>query len=553
MPVRRAVAAVLALPVFATIYLAVVIRRGPAAWLPLGLGVAAVAVISAAALPAGIVGAPTATQAPLAASALGPTVATSRGLVSAMIVEFDAPMDAASVASAVTVEPAAKVRLGWSEDGTQLIVEPVAAWRPATYYTITVGTGAHDRTDRALAAPLRAGFLTRDATAATLSATDRLKTGVALDSGIVISFDRAVTVQSVLRSFRISPQVPGRLLVATDGPDGGDTELAEVFLWEPDELLAAKTAYTVALGDGVVDGEGASVLAPPALAFKTTKAPSIVRFRPRGGTEEVLRGADVSVRFTMPMERAATRTSFRVEVNGKPVKGSTRFAEGDSVLVFNPDADFPYGAEVELSVGDTARAKGGVPLDGTQSVTFRVEPKPKPKPTPKPEATATAKPKPKPTPKPAADPTAKPKTKPKAATRPTSSSALAAEKYLVTLMNRERAKVGVGPLKYHAGISDRVARPYAKKLVAANVCSHFYGGTVGDRLRAAGYGGYTWGENLGCRYFADPRDAAESLVRFFLGSPGHYANMVARKYDYAGTGIWSAGGRLRFVVVYYTP
>ena len=120
-------------------------------------------------------------------------------------------------------------------------------------------------------------------------------------------------------------------------------------------------------------------------------------------------------------------------------------------------------------------------------------------------------------------------------------------------MNRERAKVGVGALKYHAGLSDKVARPYAKKLVAANVCSHFYGGTAGDRLRAAGYTGYTWGENLGCRYFADPRDAAESLVRFFISSPGHYANMVGRKYHYAGTGIWSSGGVLRFVVVFYTP
>lgn len=546
MPVRRAVAAVLALPVFAAIYLTVVIRRGPAAWLPLGLGVGAVVIVAAAALPSGIVGAPTATQAPLAASALGPAVATSRGLQAAMIVEFDAPMDTASVESAVRVEPAAKVRLGWSDDGTQLVVEPVGAWRPATYYTVTVGTGAHDRDDRALAAPLRAAFLTREATAATVSVTDRLKTGVALDSGIVISFDRPVAVQSVLRSFHISPQVPGRLLVATDGPDGGDAEMAETFLWEPDVLLAAKAAYTVALGEGVVDGEGAAVEVPSALAFKTTKAPSIVRFRPRGGTEEVLREADVSVRFTMPMERAATRQAFRVEVNGKAVAGTTRFAEGDTVLVFDPDADFPYGAEVELSVGAEAHAKGGTPLDGTRTVSFRVAPKPKPKPTPAPERTqTTSTPKPKPAPKPTP--------KPPSASRPTSSSALAAEKYLVTLMNRQRAKVGAPALRYSAGISDKVARPYAKRLVAANVCSHFYGGTAGDRLRAAGYTGYTWGENLGCRYFADPRDAAESLVRFFVSSPSHYANMVARKYDYAGTGIWSSGGVLRFVVVFYTP
>jgi uncharacterized protein YkwD len=120
-------------------------------------------------------------------------------------------------------------------------------------------------------------------------------------------------------------------------------------------------------------------------------------------------------------------------------------------------------------------------------------------------------------------------------------------------MNRERAAVGVPALAYHAGVSDKVARPYAKKLAVNGVCSHFYGGTVGDRLRAAGYTGYQWAENLGCRYFADPRAAAESLVRFFKGSPGHYTNMVSRKYTHAGIGLWVSGGNLRFVAVFYTP
>jgi uncharacterized protein YkwD len=367
--------------------------------------------------------------------------------------------------------------------------------------------------------------------------------GVALDSTVSLAFDRPVSVADVLHAFRIAPAVPGTLYVASDGPGDADPTYADAFVWEPVVPFAAKTAYTVSLADGVTDAEGATVVAPAPLAFTTTEAPAVVRFRPRGGTEDVARTADVSVRFTLPMDRATTKKAFSAEVNGKPVKGNVRFAEDDTVLVLNPDEDFPYSAKVVLRVADTATASDGTPLARARSATFTVEPKPKPSPVARTSTGSRATPR----------PTSKPKPTTAPATRPTSTSALAAEKYLVTLMNRQRAKVGAAALRYHAGISNNVARPYAKKLVAANVCSHFYGGTVGDRLRAAGYTGYTWGENLGCRYFADPRDAAESLVRFFLSSPTHYANMVARKYEYAGTGLWSSGGRLRFVVVFYTP
>ena len=41
----------------------------------------------------------------------------------------------------------------------------------------------------------------------------------------------------------------------------------------------------------------------------------------------------------------------------------------------------------------------------------------------------------------------------------------------------------VAPLKLDSGISTKVARPYAKKLAVNNMCTHFSGGTPGDRLR----------------------------------------------------------------------
>jgi len=564
LPVRPALAAVLALPVFATIYLAAALRRGPATRIALSLGIGGLVLAAAVAVPAGTVGVPPATQAPLAASALGPAITTGRELTAPLLVDFDAPMDAGSVATAVRVDPAAEVRLSWSDDGRRLAVVPLGSWLPATLYTVTVGTAARDRDGRSLAAPLRAGFVTRAATTGRLAAIDRLPSGVALDSSIVISFDRPVPVGAVRRSFRIVPEVPGQLHVASDFADGPDPGVADNFVWEPDVAFASQTRYTVQLAAGLVDAEGSAVASLDPLVFTTTAAPSVVRFRPRAGTEEVSGDVPVSVRFTMPMDRGSTKTAFSVEVDGADVAGTVSFAEDDTVLVFDPAASFPYEATVILRVAATATAADGTPLDRARSARFTVAAKPEPEPTPTPKPAAPA---PKPTPKPAPTP------KPVVVTRPTSSAWLAAEKYLLSLLNCTRGGgwvladgscsspggSGVSLLKYDAGISDEVTRPYAKKLATNGACSHFYGGDPGDRLRAAGYTSYQWAENLSCHYYSDPRDAAVALVRFFQSekywSPvgGHYVNMMNGAYDRAGVGLWVSGGNLNFVVNFYRP
>ncbi len=566
MPVRRALAALLALPVLVAIYLPLALRRGPATRMVLALAIGGLVLAAAVGIPGGAVGVPTATQTALAASALGPAVSTARSLTSALLVDFDAPMDAASVAGAIRVEPAADVTLGWSADGRRLSIVPVGTWRPATLYTVTVGAAARDRQGRALASPLRAGFLTRALTGARLAATDQRRAGVALDSAVVISFDRPVAIAAVLRAFRISPPVPGQLLVATDGPDGGDPTMADSYVWQPLESFAGNTRYTVELGPGVVDEEGAPIAAPQRLAFRTGTAPSVVRFRPLAGTQGVSRGVPVSVRFTMPMDRASTAAAFSVVVNGKQVPGTVEFAENDKVLVFAPKAAFPFGAAVTLRVTPAALSAGGAALDRGRAARFTVVAKAKPAPKPAPAAKATAaasRPAPKPTPKPAA--------KPVPVSRPASSSWLAAEKYLLALTNCTRGGgwvlydgtcsspggSGIAPLKLDAGISARVSRPYAKRLVMANSCTHFLGGTPGDRLRAAGYTSYHWAENIGCHYQSNVFQEAIDLVRFYQNerpyNGGHWVNMMNRDYDRAGVGLWVSGGRLFYVIDFYRP
>jgi uncharacterized protein YkwD len=187
-------------------------------------------------------------------------------------------------------------------------------------------------------------------------------------------------------------------------------------------------------------------------------------------------------------------------------------------------------------------------------------------PTPKP--TDTPKPTPKSTPKPIAAPVP-----PSSGGSSGGGPWASAERYYLGLLNCTRGGgivtssgtcsspggSGIAPLVLDQGISDRVSRPYAKLLATTAVCSHFDGGTPGDRLRAAGYTSYRWGENLGCESAPSAIASALGTQLYFQSerswSPpgGHWLNMMNPAYSRVGIGVWVAGGQIRIVIDFYHP
>ena len=116
----------------------------------------------------------------------------------------------------------------------------------------------------------------------------------------------------------------------------------------------------------------------------------------------------------------------------------------------------------------------------------------------------------------------------------------------------------VRPLVRHVGISDRVTRPYARLLAIGALCSHFVNGDPGLRLRRAGYRGYAWGENIGCRDGYSTAKAA--VLASHLGyqaekstNGGHWRNIKNARFIYIGIGIWRTGSRTRLVTDFYRP
>ena len=145
------------------------------------------------------------------------SVRTGHGLGSPFVVEFSAPMDAATVAAALRIEPDAAVSLSWDPSVSVLTIAPVDHWQPDTLYSVTVDAHARAADGGALKAPVRALVLTAAAGSATIAATRPVEQRVRTDTAFLLTFDRDVSVDAVRGALRSEPAIHGDV-TATDTP-----------------------------------------------------------------------------------------------------------------------------------------------------------------------------------------------------------------------------------------------------------------------------------------------------------------------------------------------
>lgn len=541
---RKLAIAVLAVPILALVYVSTPLRRSLFARTGFAIGLGAILAFGVILTmrPAPVTATPPSAILPLTAGTFRTVVATDRALGAPVTIEFSAPMDRTSVAAALTVSPATKVALSWDTASRALTITPQGHWAAGTYHTLTVDAGALAASGAPMASPARAAFLTREPAGATIAATQGVGKRVDVGTAFGITFDGPVNPASVTASIHVEPAVAG--MVETAAVADGMTR----YTFIPLSPLRANTQYRIVV-DGVRDADGVAI-DPAILEIQTVAAPTVIRFRPRDDTKAVAREAAISVRFNKAMDRAATKAAFKATVGGKAIDGKIKFAEGDKVLVFVPAKALPYQKTIVMEIAATARSADGLTLGKAAKGVFTTIHKP-------------------------------------SAARKVSSgggttgggggggsvgggSWGSVETYYLRLMNCTRTGGwvtssgrcsspggrNVAPLKLSSGISTHVSRPYAKKLAVGADCSHFMGGNPGDRLRRAGYTNYDWAENLGCRS-GNPKSAVLGSHLYFQSEKsyngGHYVNLMNKKYDRVGIGVWVSHGRVRVVIDFYHP
>lgn len=119
----------------------------------------------------------------------------------------------------------------------------------------------------------------------------------------------------------------------------------------------------------------------------------------------------------------------------------------------------------------------------------------------------------------------------------TASSALSAyEQQVVTLVNQERAKVSLPALKVDAKLSE-VAGIKSQDMKNLNTMSH--DGTYGSPFDMMKHFGVTYksaGENI-----AQGQTTPEAVMKAWMNSPGHKANILSKNFTHIGVGHVASG------------
>lgn len=205
-------------------------------------------------------------------------------------------------------------------------------------------------------------------------------------------------------------------------------------------------------------------------------------------------------------------------------------------IIYN--GQIPYNGAVKVLV----RWVWGKPV----VVTSEPTPVPTPKPTPKPEPTPVPTPKPTPVPTPAPVPTPKPTPTPAPTPKPTPKPTpaptptpnpggyqlSASEQEMVRLVNEERQKADVAPLKIDLELS-RVARIKSQDMYDNNYFSHTsptYGSPF-DMMKKFGISYRTAGENIAMH------NSVQSAHNGLMNSDGHRRNILNPSFTHIGIGI----------------
>lgn len=143
---------------------------------------------------------------------------------------------------------------------------------------------------------------------------------------------------------------------------------------------------------------------------------------------------------------------------------------------------------------------------------------------------------PAPTTKPTTTPAPAPKPTTTPAPAPTTAGMTAEEQQMLNLVNAERAKNGLAPLKADATLT-KVARAKSQDMITNKYFAHqspTYGSPF-DMMKSFGVTYRSAGENIA------GNQSVTAAFQAWMNSPGHKANILGAQYNYTGIGIVHGG------------
>lgn len=311
-------------------------------------------------------------ESPVAPEVVGQTPLPSEELpiTSPLTVEFNQPVDAASLEGQVRIEPAVPGQ--WNVQGRRLVFQPSeSGFQRATTYRVVIGTGVKSSSGL----PLEDEVVLRFQTVGLLQVSQvqpaDAATGIDRNTAITVVFNRPVVPLADLKSASGLPQ-PLHLEPSVDGT--GEWLNTSIYVFRPEKGLAGATTYQATIAAGLQDNTG-SLLPEDFTWTFTTDLPKIVRAAPEGKNTPPT--AEVTIEFNQPMDAASVERAFtlRRADTGQAVSGS--FTWEDETARFQPDSPLDMGAEYVAELTSAAHSATGSTLANPAQWQFGVVPFPR--------------------------------------------------------------------------------------------------------------------------------------------------------------------------------
>ncbi len=196
------------------------------------------------------------------ASVTGPS---TRDPEAPLAIQFNYPMDAASVSRALEIKPAVQGKMAWNSEGDTLTLTPDGRLRANTTYTVNF-TAPLFLQDGSELPPLAAAALTTPPPILSFAPSGHSVSPAAL---VQIRFDRPMDQAATEAAFAIEPAIAGTF-------EWRETTL----VFHPaDGLLAENVSYTVTLADTAVSAGGEPILdTPQSWNFGTGRFQEVANF-----------------------------------------------------------------------------------------------------------------------------------------------------------------------------------------------------------------------------------------------------------------------------------
>lgn len=259
--------------------------------------------------------------------------------LTAIDIQFSEPVRTRTVEARFRIEPYVAGAFAW--DGATAIFTPSAKLPPDTEFTIRIEPGFEDLIGNANEVGLEPwAFRTVGPPVIVRTAPADGATGVMVDGGVELQFDRLMDTASVDSGIRVDPSVAFRASWS------GETVRLDF-----DAQLRFGTTYTLTVGATAADTGGNRLREPFTLRFSTVAAGlTVVETVPAGGASGVGIRTPVAIRFDGPIDPEAARAAFRItpSVNGEirivtvaddrlPADGSGASAAEPDTILFVPD------------------------------------------------------------------------------------------------------------------------------------------------------------------------------------------------------------------------